>query len=103
MYAVIQTGGKQYKVAENTRVRVEKLDFPVGERIELDSIQMVITDSDVVVDTEALKSARVVAEIEAHGRSKKIVVYKKKKRKGYERTQGHRQAYTQIRIHEIKA
>jgi len=104
MYAVIQTGGKQYKVAENTRVRVEKLDFPVGERIELDAVHMLITDNaDVVVDAAALQSARVVAEVEAHGRSKKIVVYKKKKRKGYERTQGHRQAYTQIRIHEIKA
>ena len=56
-----------------------------------------------VADAAALQSARVVAEVEAHARSKKIVVYKKKKRKGYERTQGHRQAYTQIRIHEIKA
>ena len=104
MYAVIKTGGKQYKVTENSCVRVEKLDFPVGERIELDSVQLVITDNaDVVTDAAALESARVVAEVEAHGRSKKICVYKKKRRKGYERTQGHRQAYTQIRVHEIKA
>jgi large subunit ribosomal protein L21 len=104
MYAVIKTGGKQYKVTENSRVRVEKLDFPVGERIELGAVQMVIPDNaDVVVDPAALEAARVVAEIEEHGRSKKIRVYKKKKRKGYERLQGHRQAYTQIRIHEIKA
>jgi large subunit ribosomal protein L21 len=104
MYAVIKTGGKQYKVTENTRVRVEKLDFPVGERIELDSVQLVITDNaDVVAEPAALDAARVIAEIEGHGKSKKIRVYKKKKRKGYERTQGHRQAYTLIRVHEIKA
>lgn len=104
MYAVIQTGGKQYKVAENSRLRVEKLDFPVGERIELDSVQLVIKDdADVVSDAATLQGARVVAEVEGHGKSKKVLVYKKKKRKGYERTRGHRQAYTQIRIHEIKA
>ncbi|NLV46180.1 MAG: 50S ribosomal protein L21 [Candidatus Hydrogenedentes bacterium] len=104
MYAVIQTGGKQYKVAENSRLRVEKLDLPVGERVELDSVRLVITDdADVVSDASALQSARVVAEIEGHGKSKKVMVYKKKRRKGYERTRGHRQAYTLIRIHEIKA
>ena len=104
MYAVIKTGGKQYKVTENTRVRVEKLDLPVGERVELDAVQLVITDNaDVVPDPSALESARVVAEIEEHGRAKKIRVYKKKRRKGYERTQGHRQSYTLIRVHEIKA
>lgn len=104
MYAVIKTGGKQYKVTENTRVRVEKLDLPVGERVELDAVQLVITDNaDVVTDPSALESARVVAEIEEHGRAKKIRVYKKKRRKGYERTQGHRQSYTLIRVHEIKA
>ncbi|HOC67816.1 MAG TPA: 50S ribosomal protein L21 [Candidatus Hydrogenedentes bacterium] len=104
MYAVIKTGGKQYKVAENSRVRVEKLDFPVGERIELNEVQLVIRDNaEIVTDAAALNSARVVAEIEGHGKSKKIRVYKKKRRKGYERTQGHRQAYTLIRIEEIKS
>ncbi len=104
MYAVIKTGGKQYKVAENSRVRVEKLDFPVGDRIELEAVQLVIRDNaEIVTDASALDTARVVAEIEEHGKAKKIRVFKKKKRKGYERTQGHRQAYTLIRIHEIKA
>ncbi len=104
MYAVIKTGGKQYKVAENSRVRVEKLDYPVGERVELDDVRLVIgDDAAIVTDASALQAARVVAEIEGHGRSKKIRVYKKKRRKGYERTQGHRQAYTLIRIEEIKA
>ncbi|MFA7692481.1 MAG: 50S ribosomal protein L21 [Candidatus Hydrogenedentes bacterium] len=104
MYAVIQTGGKQYKVTENSRLRVEKLDFPVGERVELDSVRLLITENqDVVTEAASLQSARVIAEIEEHGKNKKIRVFKKKRRKGYERTQGHRQLYTQIRIHEIKA
>ncbi len=104
MYAVVKTGGKQYKVSENTMLRVEKLDHPVGDRIEFDDVRMVITDgSEVVVDPGALSAARVTAEIKAHGKGKKVRVYKKKRRKGYERLQGHRQAYTLIRVDEIKA
>lgn len=104
MYAILKTGGKQYKVTENTVLRVEKLDYPVGERVELDSVKLVITDNDqVVTDAEMLGTARVIAQIEGHGKGKKIRVYKKKRRKGYERTQGHRQAYTLLRVEEIKA
>ncbi len=103
MHAVLKTGGKQYKVTENTLLRVEKLDNPVGDRIEFDAIKMVITDdANVVVAPDALQSARVVAQVEGHGRNKKIRVYKKKRRKGYERLIGHRQAYTLIRVQEIK-
>ena len=103
MYAVLMTGGKQYKVTENSLLRVEKLDQAVGDQIELDSIKMVITDdANVVAEPEALQSAGVVAQIEGHGRNKKIRVYKKKRRKGYERLNGHRQAYTLIRVNEIK-
>ncbi len=103
MYAVLMTGGKQYKVTENTLLRVEKLDNPVGDQVEFDSVKMVITDDEnVVAAPDALKSARIVAQIEGHGREKKIRVYKKKRRKGYERMNGHRQAYTLIRVNEIK-
>jgi len=103
MYAVLMTGGKQYKVTENSLLRVEKLDNPVGDQIEFDSVKMVITDdADVVATPEALQSARVVAQVEGHGRNKKIRVYKKKRRKGYECMNGHRQAYTLIRVNEIK-
>ncbi len=103
MYAVLKTGGKQYKVTENTLLRVEKLENPVGDRIEFDAVEMVITDdANVVVEADALQSARVVAQVEGHGRNKKIRVYKKKRRKGYERLMGHRQAYTLIRVQEIK-
>ncbi len=103
MYAVLMTGGKQYKVTENSLLRVEKLEHPVGDQIEFDSVKMVIGDDDsVVANPEALLSARVVAQVEGHGREKKIRVYKKKRRKGYERMNGHRQAYTLIRVQEIK-
>jgi large subunit ribosomal protein L21 len=103
MYAVLMTGGKQYKVTENSLLRVEKLEHPVGDQIEFDSVKMVIGNDDSVVTTpEALQSARVVAQVEGHGREKKIRVYKKKRRKGYERMNGHRQAYTLIRVQEIK-
>ena len=103
MYAVLMTGGKQYKVTEDSLLRVEKLENSVGDQIEFDSVKMVITDDDTLVVTpEALQSARVVAQVEGHGREKKIRVYKKKRRKGYERMNGHRQAYTLIRVHEIK-
>lgn len=103
MYAVLMTGGKQYKVTENSLLRVEKLEHPVGDHIEFDSVKMVIMDDDNVVATpEALQSARVLAQVEGHGREKKIRVYKKKRRKGYERMNGHRQSYTLIRVNEIK-
>ncbi|HDP35471.1 MAG TPA: 50S ribosomal protein L21 [Candidatus Hydrogenedentes bacterium] len=103
MYAVLMTGGKQYKVTENSLLRVEKLEQHVGDRVEFDSVKMIVTDdADVVATPEALQSARIVAQVEGHGRDKKIRVYKKKRRKGYERMNGHRQGYTLIRVHEIK-
>lgn len=103
MYAVVKTGGKQYKVTADSRIRVEKLDYAVGESVELDSVQMIITDDKVIFEADDLKDARVVARVEEQGRGKKIRVYKKKRRKGYERVQGHRQSYTLLHIQEIKA
>ncbi|MBW7865145.1 MAG: 50S ribosomal protein L21 [Candidatus Hydrogenedens sp.] len=102
MYAVVTTGGKQYKVAAGDRIRVEKLDSPVGELVELGPVSMIAKESAVVVEPEALAGAKVVAEIAGHGLAKKIRVYKYKKRKGYERTQGHRQRFTELTIREIQ-
>ena len=102
MYAVVETGGKQYKVTEGDTLRVEKLDASVGETVELDSVCMLAKDDGVVLEKDALASAKVVAEVVRQDRAKKIRVYKKKRRKGYERTQGHRQAYTEIRVREIQ-
>lgn len=103
MYAVVATGGKQVKVSQGDVVRVEKLGTPAGEKIELDSVRLVANDSGVVVDPQALAGARVVCEVLREGRGKKIRVFKYKRRKNYRRTQGHRQAFTELKVLEIKA
>ncbi len=103
MYAVVTTGGKQYKVAQGDSIRVEKIDSPVGELVELDQVSLIAADGGIVADPAALSSAKVTAEVTGHGQAKKIRVYKYKRRKGYERTQGHRQQYTDLTIREIQA
>ncbi len=103
MYAVVRTGGKQYKVAEGDSMRVERLEALVGDTIELDSVCLLAGDDALVVDPEVLKDARIVCRVTAQDRAKKIRVFKKKRRKGYVRTQGHRQAYTELKIEKIQA
>ncbi len=103
MYAVVKTGGKQYKVAAGDTVRVEKLDVPVGGQVELDQVCLVAKDDGIVVDPQALAAAKVIAEVSGQGRRKKIRVFKYKRRKNYHRTYGHRQAYTELKIREIQA
>tara|TARA_R110001592_G_scaffold229290_3_gene485990 strand:+ start:112 stop:423 length:312 start_codon:yes stop_codon:yes gene_type:complete len=103
MYAVVITGGKQYKVAAGDRLRVEKLDTAVGQQVELDKVCLLVKEDGIVVEPGALSGARVVAEVTAEGKRKKIKVFKKKRRKNYMRTYGHRQQYSEITIREIKA
>jgi large subunit ribosomal protein L21 len=103
MYAVVVTGGKQYKVAQGDRLRVEKLDTAVGETVELDQVCLLVNDDGIVAEPEALSGARVIAEVTAGGKRKKIRVFKKKRRKTYMRTYGHRQQYSEITIREIRA
>jgi len=103
MYAVVVTGGKQYKVAEGDRLRVEKLDAPVGGEVELGKVCLLVNDDGIVADAGALGGARVLATVTGEGKRKKIRVFKKKRRKGYMRTQGHRQQFTEITISAIKA
>jgi large subunit ribosomal protein L21 len=102
MFAVLTTGGKQYKVSQGDRLRVEKIDAPVGENIELTNVNMLGKDDGVVVDAKVLASAKVVAKVTFQGKGKKIRVFKMKRRKNYSRTQGHRQLYTELQINEIK-
>ena len=101
MYAVVTTGGKQIKVLEGDRVRVEKIPAPVGERIALDKVCLLVRDDGIVAAPAALAAARVLCEVTAQGRRKKIRVFKKKRRKTYARTYGHRQSYTELRVREI--
>ena len=103
MYAVVRTGGKQYRLGVGDSVKVEKLSDEVGNIVELSQILMVSGGGEVKVGTPLVTGASVKAEIVGHGRSKKIRVFKMKRRKKYRRTQGHRQAFTQLKVTEINA
>ncbi len=103
MYAVVRTGGKQYRLKIGDSVKVEKLPDEVGNIVELSQILMISDGSDVKVGTPLVTGASVKAEIVGHGRNKKIRVFKMKRRKKYRRTQGHRQAFTQLKVTEINA
>ncbi|MCB9537838.1 MAG: 50S ribosomal protein L21 [Myxococcales bacterium] len=103
MYAIIKTGGKQYRVSKGQALRVEKLDGEVGDALDLEQVLLVGGDGDTRIGTPFLDGAKVGATIKAQGRAKKIIVFKKKRRKGYHKKQGHRQAYTEIEITGISA
>lgn len=102
MYAVVATGGKQVKVAEGDVIRVEKLEAEVGSKVELDDVKMLGKDDGPVIDSDALSGAKVVCEVTAQDRAKKIKVFKMKRRKNYHRTIGHRQPYTELKVEKIQ-
>jgi large subunit ribosomal protein L21 len=101
MYAVIRTGGKQYRVCPGQTLRVEKLDAQPGDQVELDQVLMVNADGRLDVGRPTLADVRVKGVVVEQGRSRKVLVFKKKRRKQYRRTRGHRQAYTALRIESI--
>ena len=103
MYAIVRTGGKQYQVACGDQLRVEKLDGNVGDNIDLNDVLMVVSEGDVKIGQPVLENAKVVAKIAEQGKAKKIIVFKKKRRKGYRLRNGHRQSYTALKIEEISA
>jgi len=103
MYAVIVTGGKQYRVEEGEILRVEKLDAEAGATLEFDRVLMIADGDQVKVGTPELPGARVSATVTGQGRGDKIRVVKFKRRKNYLRTQGHRQDYTEIKVTAIAA
>ena len=101
MYAVIETGGKQYRVSEGDAINVEKLPYEVGEQVELERVLLVSGEKGVTVGQPVVEGAKVVARVEAAGRGPKIRVWKYRPSKRYRRRQGHRQAYTRLRIEKI--
>jgi large subunit ribosomal protein L21 len=103
MYAVIVTGGKQYKVREGEKLRVEKLSATAGETVEFDRVLMVSNDDGVKVGSPYLDGGRVSATVNAQGRGDKIDVVKFKRRKNYLRRMGHRQSFTEVTITGIAA
>ncbi|MDH3544002.1 MAG: 50S ribosomal protein L21 [Desulfuromonadales bacterium] len=102
MYAVIKTGGKQYKVSAGDLLKVEKLAGEVGETIELDEVLMV-GGEEVKIGTPLLPNAKVTATIVEQGKDKKILVFKSKRRKNYRKKYGHRQPLTRLKITNIEA
>ncbi len=98
MYAVIVTGGKQYRVAEGDVVRVEKLAGAEGDAVELDKVLMVANGDDIKVGTPFVEGGKVSAKVKAQGRGKKVEIIKFRRRKHHMKRQGHRQSYTELEI-----
>lgn len=103
MYAVIQTGGKQYRVAEGDRLRVEKIAAEAGEAIELDRVLMVVDGEHVTLGKPFIEGGKVMATVQTHGRGKKVKIVKFRRRKHHLKRQGHRQWFTDLRITGINA
>jgi large subunit ribosomal protein L21 len=101
MYAVIKTGGKQYRVAAGEKLKVEQIPADVGAQIVLDQVLMVGEGDAVKVGKPLVEGAKVSATVMAHGRHDKVKIFKMRRRKHYQKHQGHRQNYTEIQINEI--
>jgi len=103
MYAVIQTGGKQYKVQPGDTVYLEKLPGQAGDSVEFGEVLLVADDQQVAVGRPHVEGAKVSGEIVRHGLGDKLIVYKFKRRKNYRRKTGHRQVYTAVKINDVSA
>lgn len=101
MYAVIETGGKQYRVSEGDVVRVESLPISVGDEVSISEVHLVADGKNIQVGTPTVKGASVTGTVVEEGRGRKVIAFKKKRRKGYKRKIGHRQNYTALRIDKI--
>ena len=101
MYAILETGGKQYRVEAGATLQVEALDAEEGQTVELKPVRFISNDNGGTIGQPEINQAHVKATIVKNGRTRSIRVFKKKRRKGYRRTRGHRQDFTQIRIEEI--
>ena len=102
MYAVIRTGGKQHRVSPGDRLKVEKLDDAVGSQIELSEVLLVEKDGKLTLGKPVINKAKVKATVLGQDRGKKITVFKKKRKKQYRRTRGHRQHFTELLVEDIK-
>ncbi|NNF29047.1 MAG: 50S ribosomal protein L21 [Gemmatimonadetes bacterium] len=102
MFAVFQTGGKQFRAEPGATLQVPSLDAEPGTTVTFDDVRLASDGGDVTVGVPSVSGASVTAEVVAHDRSKKITVFKRKRRKGYRRKHGHRQGYTVIRVADIK-
>jgi len=103
MYAVIQTGGKQYRVAQGDTLRVEKLAADEGATVELDKVLMIAEGEEFKIGRPFVDGGKVTATVKAHGRGKKVKIIKFRRRKQYLKRQGHRQSYTELEVTGISA
>ena len=101
MYAVVETGGKQYKVSAGETIEVEKLPLEVGQKVELDRVLLVSDKNKVRVGNPTVEGAKVMATVAGQGKGKKIIVFKYRPRNRYRRRSGHRQTYTRLRVDRI--
>ena len=101
MFAVLNTGGKQYKVSQGDLIEVEKLESDVGDKVTLSQVLMVGEGENVEVGSPYVANCKVTSEVVEQGKGTKIIVFKKKRRKNYRRKNGHRQLFTQLKITEI--
>jgi large subunit ribosomal protein L21 len=103
MYAVVQTGGKQYRVEEGNTVLIEKLETESGKEVVLDQVLMIGDGEKVTIGRPVVAGAKVIADVISQTKGPKLIVFKKRTKKGYKKTQGHRQNLTEIKIKSIKA
>ena len=102
MYAIIETGGKQYKVSEGDIITIEKLGIEAGEKVTFDQV-LAVSGDDLKIGNPTVDGATVDATVVKEGRGKKVIVYKYKRKTGYHKKNGHRQSYTQVKIEKINA
>ena len=102
MYAIIETGGKQYRVSEGAEIDVEKLDAQPGDQVELDRVLLVRKEGETLVGTPVVEGARVIGRVRLQDRQRKILVFKYKPKKRYRRRLGHRQPFTRLLIEKIE-
>ena len=102
MYAIIEISGKQYRVSKGDTIKVSSQDWKIGDRVKLDQVLLTDTGKNVAVGTPTVAGASVTIEILEHNRDKKLLIYKKKRRKGYQRKNGHRQGYTLLKINNLQ-
>ena len=103
MYAVIKTGGKQYKVEAGAKLKVEKLSGDVGSKVVIDKVLMIADGVTTTIGAPLVAGAKVSATVLSHGRADKVMIFKYRRRKHYRKTQGHRQSFTEIQIDAIAA
>lgn len=103
MYAIIESGGKQYRVQEGDTLSIEKLPAEAGEKVEIDKVLAVVNGDEIKIGTPLVQGAKVILKVLRNGRGNKIIVFKFKAKKNYRRKQGHRQPFSQVLVEKIES